>query len=186
MADAQWFALVVKPRHEKVVESTLRIKGLETFLPLYSEQRQWADRKADVSFPLFPRYVFSRFEAGTRSHVLSTPGLIDIVRCGKEPAAIPDEEVAALKVAVNCGQPLEPWPHLAVGEVVEMDGGPLMGLTGRVLELKNSARLVLSVNLLNRSILIEIDREWIRPLSSRRVPTPATMHPYSLALQRMS
>ncbi len=183
MAETQWFALVVKPRHEKVVESTLRTKGVETFLPLYSELRQWADRKTDVSFPLFPRYVFGRFDAGSRSKILSTPGLIDIVRCGKEPAPIPDSEVAALQIAVNCGQPLEPWPHLAVGEVVEVDGGPLMGLTGRVLDIKNSARLVLSVNLLNRSILIEIDRQWIRPLSARRIPGQASN---TIALERIS
>src|SRR5271154_1277613 len=144
----------------------LRIKGIETFLPVYSQQRQWADRKVDVNFPLFPGYVFGRFEAGSRSRILSTPGLFDIVRCGKEPAPIPDAEVRALQVAVNSGQPLEPWPHLAVGELVEMYGGPLIGLPGRILEIKNSVRLVLSVSLLNRSILIEINQEWIRPLSS--------------------
>jgi len=167
LPDPQWFALMVKPRHEKAVDAALRSKGIESLLPLYSERRQWADRKTTVSLPLFPGYVFSRFATGCRSRVLSTPGLFDVVRCGRDPAPIPNGEIAALELAIRSGRSLEPWPHLAIGEMVEMDAGPLLGLTGKVLEIKNSARLVLSVNLLNRSILVEIEREWIRPLPSR-------------------
>ena len=175
--DPQWFALAVKPRHEKAVDAALRVKGIESFLPLYAERRQWADRRATISLPLFPGYVFSRFAAGSRSYILSTPGLFDIVRCGKEPAPIPSEEVMALQRAVSSGRPLEPWPQVAVGEMVEMDDGPLMGLAGQVLDIKNSTRLVLSVNLLNRSVLIEIERDWIRPLAARKVTSRIALTP---------
>ena len=168
LQDSQWFALVVKPRHEKVVDGALRTKGMESFLPLYSERRRWKDRYTDVILPLFPGYVFSRFDARSRSLILGTPGVFDIVRCGKEPAAIPDEEIAALQIAVSSGQATEPWPHLVPGELVLLDGGPLAGLVGKVLKLKNSMKLVLSVGLLNRSIVVEIEREWVRPLVSRK------------------
>lgn len=177
MSETQWFALAVKPRHEKAVDAALRTKGFESFLPLYTERRRWADRYTNVNLPLFPGYVFSRFDAGSRSRILGTPGLFDIVRCGKEPAPIPEKEVLALQQAVDCGRPVEPWPHLAVGELVEMDGGPLIGLTGKVLEIKNSVRLVLSVTLLNRSILIEIQREWIRPVRADATPKPISHRP---------
>jgi transcription antitermination factor NusG len=182
--ESQWFALVVKPRHEKAVDTALRTKGIESFLPLYSERRRWADRYTNVILPLFPGYIFSRFDPGSRSFILSTPGLFDIVRCGKEPVPIPAEEIAALQIAVNCGQPTEPWPHLAVGEIVDMDGGPMAGLSGKVLEIKNSMRLVLSVGLLNRSILIEIEREWIRPVAMRKGPS-GVVRPKPLVLQHM-
>jgi len=165
-----WFALVVKPRHEKAVDSALRTKGVESFLPLYVARHRWADRNATVKLPLFPGYVFSRFYPGDKSFVLGTPGLFDIVRCGKELAPIPDEEVYALQRVAGCGLAAEPWPDLAVGEHVQMDGGPLVGLVGRVLEIKKSMRLVLSVELLNRSILVEIERDWVRPLASRKGP----------------
>jgi transcription antitermination factor NusG len=180
----EWFALVVKPRHEKVVDAGLRTKGIESFLPVYSERRRWADRYTDVILPLFPGYVFSRFEARSRSFILSTPGIFDLVRCGKEPAAIPDDEIAALQAAMNCGRSLEPWPHLAPGELVEMDGGPLAGLIGKVLQVKNATKLVLSVSLLNRSVLIEIEREWVRPLASRKGQSAVLAGP--AVLQRTS
>ena len=163
-----WFALVVKPRHEKTVDSMLRIKGLESFLPLYTTRRRWADRYKNVQLPLFPGYVFSRFDSSFRSGVLSTPGLFDIVRSGKEFAAIPDNEIADLQRAMNSGLTTEPWPYLATGEVVEMDRGPLHGLTGTVLEIKKSTRLVLTVSLLSRSVLVEIDRDWVHPIACRR------------------
>jgi len=178
LPDAQWFALMVKPRHEKAVDGALKSKGVESFLPLYSERRQWADRGAMVHLPLFPGYVFSRFAAASRSRILGTPGTIDLVRCGKEPAPIPNAEIAALQAVIGCGRSLEPWPHLAVGETVEMDGGPLQGLTGKVLDIKNSARLVLSVHLLNRSVLVEIEREWIRA-----IPSPLVCSSGALALR---
>ena len=166
MSDAHlpWYAVVVKPRHEKAVADILRITGWETFLPLYAARHRWADRTTTVKLPLFPGYLFSRFSTSEKSRVLNTPGLFDIVRCGKELAPVPDPEILALQRVATSGLATEPCPDFVIGEDVQMQGGPLVGLIGKLLEVKKSMRLVLSVNLLNRSILVEIDREWVRPL----------------------
>ena len=169
MSDTQvrWFALVVKHRHEKIVASTLQTRGVESFLPLYDAPRCWANRNTIVKLPLFPRYLFSRFHPSDKSSVLNTPGLFDIVRCGKELAPVSDDEISALLRVAASGLATEPWPDLVIGEDVQMQGGPLVGLAGRLLEIKNSARLVLSVNLLNRSVLVEIERDWVRPVGRK-------------------
>jgi transcription antitermination factor NusG len=164
-AHLPWFAVVVKPKHEKAVAGTLGVMGLETFLPLYAARRRWADRTTIVKLPLFPGYLFSRFSTSEKSRVLSTPGLFDIVRCGKELAPVPDPEILALQRVATSGLATEPCPDFVIGENVQMQGGPLAGLIGKLLEIKKSTRFVLSVNLLNRSILVEIDRDWVRPLS---------------------
>ena len=169
MSDTQvrWFALFVKPRHEKVVASALQARGVESFLPLYEALHRWANRNATVELPLFPGYLFSRFYPSDKSRVLSTPGLFDIVRFGKELAPVSDQEISALQRVAASGLATEPWPDLAIGEDVQMQGGPLVGFVGKLLEIKKSMRLVLSVDLLNRSILVEIERDWVRPLGRK-------------------
>src|SRR5579883_2254014 len=159
-----WYALVVKPRHEKVAVSGLRVKGFETFLPTYTARHRWADRYKNVELALFPGYVFCRFSPAIRSSVLSAPGLLEIVRIGKEPAPIPESEIETLQRIVSSGLTMEPWARLEVGQRVELDGGPLEGVQGRIIEIKKSLRLVVSVELLCRSVLVEIDRDWVRPL----------------------
>jgi transcription antitermination factor NusG len=138
----RWFAVVVKPRHEKVVARTLKTKGVESFLPLYTARHRWANRTAIVHLPLFPEYLFSRFYPSDKSRVLSTPGLFDIVRCGKELAPVSDQEISALRRVAASDLATEPWPDLVIGEDVQMQGGPLVGLVGKLLEMKKSMRLV--------------------------------------------
>jgi transcription antitermination factor NusG len=169
LSDTQvrWFAVVVKPRHEKAVANALQTRGLETFLPLYTARHRWASRSAIVKLPLFPGYLFSRFCPSEKSRVLGTPGLFDIVRCGKDLAPISNQEISALQRVSASGLATEPWHDLAIGEDVQIQGGPLIGLIGKLLEIKKSMRLVLSVNLLNRSILVEIEKDWVRPLARK-------------------
>jgi transcription antitermination factor NusG len=169
LSDTQvrWFALFVKPRHEKAIASILQTRGVESFLPLYAAQRCWANRNTTVKLPLFPGYLFSRFHPTDKSNVLNAPGLFDIVRCGKELAPVSDHEISALQRVTASGLATEPCPELVIGEEVQMQGGPLVGLIGRLLEIKSSMRLVLSVRLLNRSVLVEIERDWVRPLARK-------------------
>jgi transcription antitermination factor NusG len=108
-----------------------------------------------------------KFDPSDKSRVLSDPGLFDIVRCGKALAPVFDYEISALQRVVASGLATELWPDLVIGEEVQMQGGPLVGLIGRLLEIKKSMRLVLSVNLLNRSILVEIEQDWVRPLARK-------------------
>jgi transcription antitermination factor NusG len=159
----RWYAFYVRPRHEKSVFSQLEARQQETFLPLYRTKNKWADRWKTVSLPLFPGYVFCRFDLANRFSLLSLPGVVDVVRLGSDPAPIDTDEIEAIQLIVNSGAYAEPYPHLAYGDRVQMRGGPFNGLAGTLMQVRNTLRLVVSLELLNRSVLVEIDRDWVVP-----------------------
>jgi len=158
-----WFALYVRSHHEKIVEAQLVGKQQVVFLPMYSSRRKWADRWKTISLPLFPGYVFCQFEPEQRSSVLATSGVIDLVRAGAEPAPIASSELEAIRRVAASPLLVEPYANLVAGERVMMTGGPLNGLSGVIVEIRKSLRFVISVELLQRSVLVEIDREWVAP-----------------------
>ena len=162
-----WYALFVRSRHEKSVYAQLAAKQHEAFLPLYSTRHKWVDRVATVQLPLFPGYVFCRFDPERRSSVLASSGVVDVVRHGRDPAPIDADEIMAIQSVVNTPLFTEPYAGLVAGDQVTMSAGPLTGLTGTLVEIKNGIRLVLSVQLLNRSVLVEIDRDWVTPAAKR-------------------
>src|SRR5215475_4384076 len=159
-----WYALHVKPRFEKYVTGQLSVKGYETFMPSYVSKRKWSDRVKTLSLPLFPGYVFCRFDLHTRLPVLVTPGVMAVVGVGKAPVAIADEEILAIQRVIDSGLPTQRWPYLNCGESVRVEAGPLEGLTGIVVRMKGSDRLIVSVSLLMRSVSVEIDRKDVKPL----------------------
>jgi transcription antitermination factor NusG len=156
-----WFALQVRPRAEKVVASLLQFKGYEEFLPVYRARRRWSDRVKEVEVPLFPGYVFVRFNLLTGPPIVTTPGVIRIVGHGNLPIAIDDEEISTLKILVRSGVAPEPWPFVSVGQRVHIASGPLRGMKGIVTRLTNRCRIVVSVSLLQRSVAAEIDESWV-------------------------
>jgi transcription antitermination factor NusG len=170
-----WFALRVRPRHDKIVSLRLRNNGFEECLPLYRVRRKWADRFKIVDLPLFPGYVFCRFDPSRLLPILNTPGVIDIVRAGRVLLPVKDCEIADLQRLTESGLNCEPWPYLQVGQRVRIEGGPLFGLEGLLVEIRKSPRLVLSVDLLQRSVLVEIDREWVN--ASKIPPSSAAFRP---------
>jgi transcription antitermination factor NusG len=180
----RWFALRVKCRYEKFVSTLLRDKGYDELLPLYWSRRRWSDRFQSVELPLFPGYVFCRLDPQYRLPLLTTPGVMHLVGVGRIPEPIDDSEIAAIQAAVRSGLSTEPWPFLKVGHRVRLEEGPLTGLEGIVIEERKRQRLVVSVSLLQRSIAIEIERQWVRPLDAaqpsidmRSVPTFAIGNP---------
>jgi transcription antitermination factor NusG len=156
-----WFALRVSPRHDKIVALALRNNGLEECLPLYRSRRRWSDRFKMVDLPLFPGYVFCKFHPSSLVPILNTPGVIDIVRAGRTLLTVDEREIDNLKVLVSSGLQSEPWPYLEVGQHVRIQSGPLSGREGLLVEVGRTPRLVLSITLLQRSVLVEIDREWV-------------------------
>lgn len=167
----QWFALSVKPRHERSSAASLRSKGYEEFVPLYRSQRRWSDRVKELELPLFAGYVFCQFDVRFRLPILTTPGVVRIVGAGREPTPVPDGEIEALKSVARSGLPVEPWPFLQPGCLMSVEDGPLRGVQGTLLEIKQRERLVLSVGLLRRSIAVEVDRRWVRPLQPGSIQT---------------
>ncbi len=174
-----WYALRVMPRHEKSVSNALRSRDFEEFVPLYTARHRWADRYKNVELPLFAGYAFCRFDIDRRSTILQTPGVVDIVRFGKALIPVPAAEIEALQRLVESGLMCQPWPYLEVGERVQICGGPLNGLTGLVAEIRKTARLLLSVTLLQRSVMVDLDRDWVRP--ERRTPFPPQVSPLDVS-----
>jgi len=159
-----WYALTVKPRHEGATARNLCTRGMEEFAPVYRVRRQWCDRMKEVEFHLFPGYVFCRFSGGQRAAVLNTPGVTSIVAFGRTPAPIPDEEIGDIQRMVASRLPLRPWPYLPAGQKIRIRAGCLEGLVGTLLRDKDACRVVVNVDLLRRSVAIEIDRESVCPI----------------------
>ena len=165
----RWYALHIRRRFEKYVENQLCEKGYETFLPTYVSKRKWSDREKALSLPLFPSYVFCRFNVNARLPILTTPGVNCILGIGKSPTAVDEIEIAALRRVVESGMPTQPSPYVSVGEIIHVQEGPLKGLVGIVVRTRGVHRLIVSVSLLMRSISVEIDRSLVRSLDLPRI-----------------
>ena len=166
MESFPWYALQVRPRFEKIIATTLLNKGYEGFLPLYRNRSRWSDRIKEVELPLFPGYLFCRFNINNRLPILVTPGVMHVVGIGKTPHPVDECEIAALKAIVISGLQAEPRSYLNIGEKVRIEVGPLAGVEGILLALKGSNRLVVSVSLLQRSVSVEINESWVIPVAS--------------------
>jgi transcription antitermination factor NusG len=160
----RWYALQVRTRFERVVALHVGNKGFEEYLPMYRAARQWSDRVKQIDVPLFPGYVFCKFDINERLPVLMIPGVMSVVNFGGTPFAIPEPEIRGLQNVVGSGLDYEPWPFSSVGQPVQVKFGPLRGLEGLIVEVKKNYRLVISVTLLRRSVSVEIDRDSVTPI----------------------
>lgn len=116
-----------------------------------------------LELPLFPTYVFARFREVQRVQVLRTPGVRSIVAFNHRLAPVRDEEIQSLQVMVRSGVPVEPWPILREGQRVRVERGPLQGVEGILLRFKNCWRVVVGVEILQRAVAAEVDRDVVRP-----------------------
>jgi transcription antitermination factor NusG len=162
-----WFAIYTRHQHEKLAASSLAYKGFEVFLPLYTAVRQWSDRTKELSLPLFPCYLFLRGGLEERLSILTTPGVHGLVGFAGVAAVIPDAEIEALRQAMVRGARVEPHPFLKCGDWVRVKSGPLEGIEGVLVRHKSQFRLVLSVDLVQKSAAVEVDA-W----AVERVPRP--------------
>lgn len=160
-SNQSWYALQVKAKFERVVATVLQGKNLEIYLPTYTKRRTWSDRVKEVESPLFPGYVFCRFNVNDRLPVLTTSGVVRVVGIGRTPAEIAEEEIGAVRRIVGSGLPAMPWPFPRVGQRVVIRRGPLEGTEGMLVAVRNRYRLVVSISLLQRSISAEVDAEWV-------------------------
>jgi transcriptional antiterminator NusG len=158
-ATRSWFAVHTRPRYERKVHSELQEKGVQAFLPLHSEVHQWSDRKRTVEMPLFPGYIFVRVtsSADDRVRVLRTNGVINFVGARNIGAPIPDSEIDSVQSVVKSGLPFKPHPHLEIGQRVYVRGGCLDGVQGVLTAVNGDRGLVVSVNLIQRSIAMRIE-----------------------------
>lgn len=164
-----WFAVQVRPRYEKLVAQVLENKGYEQFLPLQRQRRAWSDRIKKIDQPLFPGYLFARFDPSSRLPILITPGVIRVVASAGTPLPVDVKEIDAIRAIVSSGLAAQPWPYLTVGQRVSIGHGSLRGLEGILVAVKNSRRLVLSVTLLQRSVAVEIDQEVVTAVAAPKM-----------------
>jgi transcription antitermination factor NusG len=177
-----WFAIRVRPRYEKQVAESLESKGINTLLPLYLARRRWSDRVKQIELPLFDGYLFCQTNPDARLPVLVTPGVIHFVGSGKTPIPIDQHEIEAIQKVVNAGAAARPWPFLREGDRVRVDEGPLRNLEGILLHNDGAEQVVISVTLLQRSMAVQVDRAWLRPMrpwlraTSNRTPEYLAKH----------
>jgi transcription antitermination factor NusG len=167
-----WYALYTRHQHEKAIAAMLSSKGFEIFLPLSSAVHHWKDRRKTVVLPVFPCYVFLRggLQGGVdrRFQVVSTPGVYSFVGAGGHPAAIPQPEIDAIRRTVETGAGIESHPFLKSGDWVRVTTGPLEGIEGVLVRQKGLCRLVLSVELLQKSVAVEVEAEAVEKITARR------------------
>jgi transcription termination/antitermination protein NusG len=163
-SEARWYAAYTCANHEKRVSEQLGVREVEHFLPLYSSVRRWKDRRVMLDLPLFPGYVFVRMAMWDRLRVQTVPGVARLVGFDGKPAALPDEEIGALRTSLGSAIQAEPHPYLTAGRRVRMRSGPLAGMEGVLLRRKGSFRLVISIELIQRSVAVDADAADVEPI----------------------
>ena len=157
-----WFAVRVRSNYEKPVSAVLRGKGFEEFVPTYRAKRQWSDRIKVIDLPLFPGYLFCRLDLNKRLPLLTTPGFLYLVGKGKMPEPVDEREILAIQSVLRSGIPALPWPSVIVGQKVRLERGPLRGVEGVVDKIADQHRIFVNVTLLQRSVSVQVDPDWIR------------------------
>ncbi|MCI0628369.1 MAG: UpxY family transcription antiterminator [Acidobacteria bacterium] len=154
---AHWYAAYTCARHEKKVAAQLSERAVDCFLPLYATPRRWKNMRTHVHLPIFPGYVFVHLALRDRLRVLQTPGVARLVGFNGYPTPLPAAEVEAIRASVAGGQRVEPHPFLKAGRKVRINSGPFEGLEGILLRRKGDSRFILSLQLIMRSVAVEID-----------------------------
>jgi transcription antitermination factor NusG len=167
--ELNWYALYTCPRHEKCVAQQIEQRSISCFLPLYRSVRRWKDRRKELELALFPGYVFVRLALKDRLRVLQLPSAVRLVSFNGRPAALPEAEIDQLRERLARGS-VEPHPYLRVGRRVRVCGGPMQGLEGIIVRRKDRCRVVFSLDLIMRSVAVEVDESDVEPVaqSNRR------------------
>jgi transcription antitermination factor NusG len=162
--DPHWYAARIRPNHEKRVAERMVQRRIEHLLPLYTSLRQWRDRKVSLSMPLFPGYLFVRLCIRERLRVLEVPGVAGLVGIGSQPAPLEDGDIRSIQDFVNFKSRIAPHPYLMIGNRARVRSGPFRGTEGIIVRIKSQTRLVISFNLIQRSVTLEIDAIELEPV----------------------
>jgi transcription antitermination factor NusG len=152
----QWFALQVKTRHEQAVAASLHGRDIESLVPVLKERRRWSDRLKTVQSPIFPGYVFCRLEQIARLAAVKTPGAIRLVSFGGRACPLEAPEIESLLALSATHVMAQPCGYLPVGQRVRLVDGPLAGLTGVLTRSDKANRLIVSIDILQRSIAVDV------------------------------
>lgn len=159
--EKNWYALYTRSRHEKVVNTDLQKRGIETFLPLRKVKRHWSDRIKEIEEPLFKGYVFVHISPAYRLEVLRTQGSVRLVGFKGGPVPVPEKDLTAIRRFLEEEIAIDPYPYLTKGEKVYIRSGPFKGVEGFIIRKNRQMRLVISLDLLFQSISVEIDEALV-------------------------
>lgn len=164
-----WFAIYTLSRHEKTVAQHLKVQEIEHFLPLCTVQRKWKDgSRQTIRFPLFPSYLFVRITRKQRVSVLQVPGVLSIVGGGKEAFSVTHQYIQFLQENLT---KLEPYPYLVTGETLRIKTGSMAGMQGILVRAKSGFRVVVTLELIKRSVAVELDAANLEPCPSTFAPS---------------
>lgn len=164
-----WYAVRVRTKFERTAATLLSRKGYQPFLPTSRVRRFWSDRVKIQEEALFPGYLFCRFDIEKRLRFLTMPNVLGIVGCGRTPQPVPEAEMNSILSLVRSGILSKPWPFLQVGQKVAIEHGPLAGVQGLLVDLNDGLRIVVSIEMLQRSVAAEVDAAWVLPIPSKPV-----------------
>lgn len=186
-SEVLWYAGYTAARHEKRVAEHFLQRGVEHFLPLYESIHRWNNGRHRVQLPLFPGYIFVRIALKERLRVLEVPGFVRLVGFNSLPCPLPERDISKMQEALSRGVLAEPYPYLTAGTRVEIRNGPLQGMTGILLRRQNKYRLVISVDLIMRSMVVEVEAGDVVPIPkgvlrrckerAKRCERPASTNP---------
>lgn len=159
-----WYALQVRRQFEKIVSRLLQAKGYDEFLPLCHGFRRSSGGTKPIELPLFPGYVFCRFDSLNRSQILTVPGVNAVAGFGPRITPIAESELESLRTVLNSGMAFGPCPFIAAGNRGRVESGPLAGTEGFVTALNNKLRLVVSVSMIQRSLAVDLEPESLKML----------------------
>jgi transcription termination/antitermination protein NusG len=160
-----WFAVQTRPKAEKTAALQPKVRGYEVFLPVYRSRNEWSDRIAEVDRPLFPGYCFCVLDSDQPFRIVSAPGVVRIVGWGRRPEPIAENDIVAIQTMLRSGLPMGPHKHLTEGETITITKGPLRGVGGLLVRNKNNMKVVVSIELLQRSVAVELDYEAVSEAS---------------------
>jgi transcription antitermination factor NusG len=165
-ATVSWYAVQTRSRHEKMVTRQLEGQGFATFLPLTTQLRQWSDRRKLVELPLFPGYAFLRmdYQPEQRLRVLGTEGIVSFVGVHGQGMPIPDRQIEHIQTLLTAKVPFESYPFLKVGQRVRIRSGSLNGTEGILVGRESDRMLVISVELIQRSVSIRLQGYEVEPI----------------------
>jgi transcription antitermination factor NusG len=160
-SDSRWFAVWTRSRQEKVAAAMLATVGVQHFLPLKSELRQWSDRKQTVSVPLFSGYLFVRMNPNrdSRLQVLKAPGIAGFVGNSTGPLPIPDQQIEDIRTVLTKRVECTALPLLAEGDRVRVVRGPLAGIEGRLARGNSTSRLLISIEMIHKTLAVTVSRD---------------------------
>ena len=159
-----WYAIHTRSRHEKVVRDQLAAKGVTHLLPLWRKRSVWKDRIKMIDVPLFSGYLFAYFSLQDKLQVLTTVGVVRIVGINGQPVPIPQEQIDAVRTMVEQRLRYDPHPYLTEGMRVRVKRGVLAGAEGILIAKRAHYRLIISVDLIQRSVAVDIDSADVEPL----------------------